>query len=132
SEQMKNDRARHALLAISKFGVMQLTRQRMRPEIKINTAEVCPTCHGSGKITSTYLLEDEIENKLNYLITHQHKNITLEVHPIVYSHLTKGMFNSIKKKWKKKFGVPVNIKSNSNLSFIEVKFFDAEMEEIKM
>lgn len=132
SDQMKNDRARHALLTISKFGVMQLTRQRMRPEIKINTAEVCPTCNGSGKITSTYLLEDEIENKLNYLITHQHKNITLEVHPIVYSHLTKGMFNSIRKKWKKKFGVPINIKENSNLNFIEVKFFDAEMEEIKM
>ncbi|HTN38145.1 MAG TPA: Rne/Rng family ribonuclease [Arachidicoccus sp.] len=132
ADQMKTDRARHAVLPISKFGVMQLTRQRMRPEIKINTAEVCPTCHGSGKVTSTYLLEDEIENKLGYLITHQHKNITLEVHPIVHSHLTKGIFSSIKKRWKKKFGVPINIISNSNLNFIDVKFFDAEMEEIKM
>lgn len=132
NDQMKNDRARHALVPISKFGVMQLTRQRMRPEININTAEVCPTCHGTGKVTSTFLLIDEIENKLGYLITHLHKNITLEVHPIVYSHLTKGWFNSIKKQWKKKFKVPINITENSNLNFIDVKFYNQEMEEIKI
>lgn len=129
---MKNDRARHALLPISKFGVMQITRQRMRPEIKINTSEVCPTCKGTGKVTSTYLLEDEIENRLNYLVSHQHKFISIEVHPIVYSHLTKGFFKSIKKSWKKRFKMPINIRENSNFSFTEVKFFDANEEEIKI
>ncbi|ANI88294.1 ribonuclease G [Arachidicoccus ginsenosidimutans] len=129
---MKTDRARHAILPISKFGVMQITRQRMRPEIKINTSEVCPTCHGTGKVTSTHLLEDEIENKLNYLVSHQHKNVTIEVHPIVYSHLTKGVFNSIKRKWKRKFGVPINVEKSSNLSFTEVKYFDADRQEIKI
>lgn len=129
---MKTDRARHAVLPISKFGVMQITRQRMRPEIKINTAEVCPTCKGTGKVTSTYLLEDEIENKLNYLVVHQHKNISIEVHPIVYSHLTKGIFNSIGKKWRRKLKTPIHIRKSSDLNFTEVRFFDAEGEEIKI
>lgn len=129
---MKNDRARHAVLPISKFGVMQITRQRMRPEIKINTSEVCPTCNGTGKVTSTHLLEDEIENRLNYLVSHQHKNITLEVHPIVYSHLTKGIFNSIKRKWKRKFKMPINISANAGFTFTEVKYIDSNGEEIKI
>ncbi|MDE1190857.1 MAG: Rne/Rng family ribonuclease [Arachidicoccus sp.] len=129
---MKNDRARHAALPISKFGVMQITRQRMRPEVKINTSEVCPTCNGTGKITSTYLLEDEIETRLNYLVSHKHKNITVEVHPIVYSHLTKGIFNSKRLKWKRKFKMPIHIIKNSNFNFTEVKYFDADLEEIKI
>ena len=61
---MRPDRAKHAVLPISKFGLMQITRQRMKPEMNINTSEVCPTCNGTGKITSTLLLDDEIEKKI--------------------------------------------------------------------
>ncbi|MGI8951480.1 MAG: Rne/Rng family ribonuclease [Chitinophagaceae bacterium] len=129
---MQPDRSKHAVLPISRFGLMQLTRQRMRPEININTSELCPCCNGSGKITSTYLLEDELEKRLNYLVTHQHKNLTLMVHPILYSHLTKGWFNSIKKKWAKKYKIPIIIKSNSDYYFTEFHFFDANEEEIKL
>ena len=70
------DRAKHAVLPISKFGLMQITRQRMKPEMNINTQEVCPTCNGTGKIASTLILEDEIEKNLNYLITHKHRNLS--------------------------------------------------------
>src|SRR6187402_2024858 len=84
-EFMRPDRAKHAVLPISKFGLMQITRQRMKPEMNINTQEVCPTCNGTGKISSTLLLEDEIEKNLSYLVTHQHKDLTLVVHPILYS-----------------------------------------------
>ena len=70
-EFMEPDRAKHAVLPISKFGLMQITRQRMKPEMNINTQEVCPSCNGTGKISSTLLLEDEIEKNLSYLITHQ-------------------------------------------------------------
>src|SRR4051812_38965370 len=91
-EFMSSDRAKHAVLPISKFGLMQITRQRMKPEVNINTQELCPSCNGTGKISSTILLEDEIEKNLNYLITHQHKNLTLAVHPIMHAYLTKGKF----------------------------------------
>jgi ribonuclease G len=127
---MRSDRAKHAVLPISKFGLMQITRQRMRPEVNINTSEICPSCNGTGKVTSTLLLIDEIENRLNYLITHQHKNLTIFVHPIVYSHLTKGFF-SIAWKWNRKYKTKIKVKPNSDYYFTEFHFFDAHEEEIK-
>src|ERR1700745_1418630 len=100
-EFMAPDRAKHAVLPISKFGLMQITRQRMKPEMNINTQEVCPSCAGTGKISSTLLLEDEIEKNLSYLITHQHKDLTLVVHPIMHAYLTKGsLFKSKQWKWR--------------------------------
>ena len=130
-EFMKSDRAKHAVLPISKFGLMQITRQRMRPEMNINTSEVCPVCNGSGKITSTLLLEDEIEKRLHYLTTHSHKTLTLVVNPIVHSHLTKGFFTSIAKRWKRKYKINLNVKPNNNYHLIELHFFDHHEEEIK-
>lgn len=128
---MKTDRAKHAVLPISKFGLMQITRQRMKPEVNINTSEVCPVCNGTGKVSSTLLLEDEIEKRLHYLITHGHKNLTLVVHPIVYSHLTKGFFTSIIKTWRRKYKTRLKVAANTNCHLIEFKFFDEHEEEIK-
>ena len=128
---MKTDRAKHAVLPISKFGLMQITRQRMRPEVNITTTELCPSCGGTGKVSSTLLLEDEIEKRLYYLITHSHKSLTLHVHPIVYSHLTKGWFNSIVKKWKRKYKISLKVKANTNYHLIEFHFYDHHEEEIK-
>jgi ribonuclease G len=129
---MRPDRAKHAVLPISKFGLMQITRQRMRPEVNINTAEVCPSCNGTGKITSTLLLEDEIEKRLAYLVTHQHKNLTLMTHPILYSHLTKGwFFSSIKAKWKSKYKIGLKVLPNTNYQLTEFHFLDQQEEEIK-
>jgi len=130
-EFMNADRAKHAVLPISKFGLMQITRQRMRPEMNINTSEICPVCHGSGKTTSSLLLEDEIEKRLNYLISHSHKNLTLVVHPILYSHLTKGFFTSIVKKWRKQYKTKLKIEADTNFHIIEYRFFDEHEEEIK-
>lgn len=127
---MRPDRAKHAVLPISKFGLMQITRQRMRPEMNINTSETCPSCNGSGKVTSTILLIDEIENRMNYLITHQHKNLTIFVHPIVYSHLTKGLF-SLVWKWNRKYKTKIKVHPNSDYYFTEFHFFDTNDEEIK-
>lgn len=130
-ESMKSDRAKHAVLPISKFGLMQITRQRMRPEINIITTEVCPSCGGTGNVSSTLLLEDEIENRIHYLMTHSHKSLTLHVHPIVYSHLTKGWFNSIVKKWKRKYKLKLKVEANTNYHLIEFHFYDHQEEEIK-
>src|SRR5215510_910371 len=122
---MQPDRAKHAVLPISKFGLMQITRQRMKPEMNINTQEVCPSCSGTGKISSTIILEDEIEKNLNYLITHQHKDLTLLVHPIIYAYLTNGRwFKSKQWKWRLKYGRKINMKENTNYHLTEFHFFD--------
>jgi ribonuclease G len=131
-EFMRTDRAKHAVLPISKFGLMQITRQRMKPEMNINTQEVCPTCNGTGKIASTLILEDEIEKNLNYLITHKHRNLTLIVHPIVYAYLTKGWMWSRAYKWKRKFREKITVKSDTGYHLTEFRFFDENGEEIKL
>ena len=132
-ECMKTDRAKHAVLPISKFGIMQITRQRMKPEVNINTQEVCPSCAGTGKISSTLLLEDEIEKNLSYLINHQHKSLTLVVHPIMHAYLTKGSWLKSKQwKWRWKYGQKVRIKENTNYHLTEFHFFDKHDDEIKL
>jgi ribonuclease G len=131
-EFMRPDRAKHAVLPISKFGLMQITRQRMKPEMNINTQEVCPTCNGTGKIASTLILEDEIEKNLNYLITHKHRNLTLIVHPIVYAYLTKGWMWSRASKWKRKFKEKITVRPDTSYHLTEFRFFDENGEEIKL
>jgi ribonuclease G len=130
-EFMRPDRAKHAVLPISKFGLMQITRQRMKPQLTINTMEVCPSCGGTGKISSTLVLEDEIDKNLNYLITHKHSNLTLVVNPILHSYLTKG-FLSRRLKWRWKYKQRIRIKENTNYHLTEFHFFDNRDEEIKI
>jgi ribonuclease G len=134
-EQMENfmrmDRAKHAVLPISKFGLMQITRQRMKPEMNINTSEICPSCSGTGKISSTLILEDEIEKNLSYLIMQKHEGLTIEVHPIVFAFLTKG-FPSKRLKWSWKYKQRIKVKENSNYHLTEFHFYDKSDEEIKL
>jgi ribonuclease G len=130
---MRTDRAKHAVLPISKFGLMQITRQRMKPEITINTQEICPTCNGTGKISSALILEDEIEKNLSYLLNHQHKDLILMVHPIMFAYLTKGGWLSSKKwKWRRKYKQAIRVKANNNYHMTEFHFFDKQEEEIKL
>lgn len=128
---MRTDRAKHAVLPISKFGLMQITRQRMKPEMNINTQEVCPSCNGTGKISSTLILEDEIEKNLSYLIMQKHSGLTVVVHPILYAYLTKGFF-SIRRKWRWKYKQKINVIANNNYHLTEFHFFDKNEEEIKL
>jgi len=130
---MEADRAKHSALAISKFGVMQITRQRMKPELNINTQEICPSCNGTGKISSTLVLEDDIENNLSYLITHKHNNLKLVVNPIIHAYLTKGFFwNNKMAKWNKKLGQKTQLEANSNYHLTEYRFYNSHGEEIKL
>jgi ribonuclease G len=132
-ECLSQDRAKHTILPISKFGIMQITRQRMKPELTINTQEACPTCNGTGKITSTLLLEDDIEKNLSYLITHKHEQLKLVVHPILYAYLTKGWFWKTKMAiWNKKIGQKTAVVADSSYHLTEYRFFDKNEEEIKL
>ncbi|MGN6439846.1 MAG: Rne/Rng family ribonuclease [Agriterribacter sp.] len=130
-EFMKADRAKHAVLPISKFGLMQITRQRMKPEVNINTQEVCPTCNGTGKISSTLVLEDEIEKNLSYLVMQKHKGLTIVVHPIIHAYLTKGWV-SIRRRWSWKYKQKIKLRADNNYYLTEFHFFDSNEEEIKL
>ena len=128
---MRLDRAKHSVLPLSKFGLMQITRQRMKPEMKINTMELCPSCEGTGKISSTLVLEDEIEKNLSYLIMQKHTGLTIEVHPIVHAYLTKGLISK-QVKWMWRYKKKISVRSNSNFHLTEFHFYDNNDEEIKL
>lgn len=130
-EAMANDRARHTILPMSKFGLMQITRQRLRPELNISTAEVCPTCKGTGKIGPSILIADDIEKDLKYLINQGHRELALHVHPILGAYLTKGLFwNSIAAKWKKQYKVKLKIISDNNSALTQYHFYDSKTDDL--
>ncbi len=130
-QYMSMDRARHSILSISRFGLMQITRQRVRPELEISTAELCPTCHGTGKVNSTLLIADELENKIKYLIKNNYKKLRLHVNPVLYAYLKKGVYNK-QWEWFLSFGQWIRLKSDTSCPLIQYNFYDANGEEIKI
>ncbi len=129
---MNVDRAKHTVLPPSKFGLMQITRQRVRPEVQIATAEVCPTCNGTGKIGASILLIDEIEKALHNVLVHQnHAKIILVVHPFIEGYLKRGFINK-NWQWMMKYKKKITIQSDANMPLTEYRFIDKNKEEIKM
>lgn len=128
---MATDRAKHTILTVSKFGLMQITRQRLRPELKISTSEVCPTCKGTGKVGPSILLVDDIEKDFKYLINQGHRNLALHVHPIMAGYLTKGVFfNSQIWKWYRAHKVKLKVISEANAPITHYQFYDLKTDDV--
>lgn len=131
-KEMKTDRAKFTVLPLSKFGLMQITRQRVRPELNITTVEKCPTCNGTGKITASISIADQLEAKLDYILTKQNESgISLIVHPYLHAYFTKGLF-SIRFKWFLKYRKWVKVEQDSSLSITEFHFKNAQEQMIEV
>ena len=132
-QNMARDKARHNILPLSKFCLMQITRHRVRPVTNIKTEEVCPTCHGTGKSQPTILFEHEIEEKIRYVKEEKKiTDFTIFVHPYVYTYLNDGFFfNSLKWKWRRKY-CKFNLLKNEDFGMLQYKFFDKNGAEINL
>jgi ribonuclease G len=129
---MQKDRARHNILPLSKFGLMQITRQRVRPAMDVNTMETCPTCFGKGTIKSSILFTESLESKIDYLVNKlKVKRFSLHIHPYVAAYINQGVL-SLKRKWHVKYGFGIKIIPNQKLAFLEYIFYDSQGEEIDM
>ena len=127
---MASDRAKHNILPLSKFGLMQITRQRVRPVLDIVTTETCPVCYGKGEIKPSILFADMLEDKVDYLVnTLKIKRFILHVNPYVYAYLCRGFF-SLKWKWKLSYSPFLKIIPDQSLGFLEYKFFNSAKEEL--
>ena len=128
---MEKDRAKHNVLPLTKFGLMQITRQRIRPVTEIETMEQCPLCHGTGKITSSVVIDEQIERKLSHLVIEKGENdLVLRVGPILGAYLTRGMFNSFLAKWKRKYKCKLKLEESSDFTVLQYEFYNAEEETL--
>ncbi len=122
---MKPDRSKHNVLPMSKFGLIQITRERVRPEMNINTSELCPSCNGTGVVVSSMLLGDNIEEKLCYIWDTQNiKKLTLKVNPIIEAYLTKGMLRSVRWSWYFKYKKWVKVVADPQYHLTDFSIFN--------
>jgi ribonuclease G len=127
---MAKDRTKHQILPLSKFGLMQITRQRVRPEMHKLTEETCPSCFGKGEVKPSVLFVDQLESKIDYLVNIlKVKEFSLQVHPYVFAYVDKGFF-SILRRWKKTYSKKMKISPIQSFAFLQYKFFDVAGEEI--
>lgn len=137
-DEMKDDRAKHNILPPSKFGLIQITRQRVRPEMNVKTKEKCPSCGGTGEIEAAVLFDTEIENSVSFVMKEQNeKSITLKVHPYIESYLVKTeswlpWSRSVIKDWQKRFGGVIKVESSTNYHFMEYHIYNGRGEEIRL
>lgn len=128
---MELDRAKHTILPLSKFGLMQITRQRVRPEMTVTTTETCPVCHGTGKADAAVLVIDKIEDQLEYLAGERKiKSLVLKVHPFVEAYLKKG-FWSTRRRWAFKYHVQLKVIGVPSFYIYEYKFCNRFNREIE-
>lgn len=130
--EMAADHSKHTVLPPSKFGLIQITRQRVRPETNVKILEQCPFCEGSGEIRASISLIDDIENRITYLLKEQNESkIKLLVHPYLYGYLTKGLY-SRHIKWYFHYKQWIKLGYSNNYHFLEYRFFNKTGEEIKL
>jgi ribonuclease G len=131
-EVMSNDRTKHNILPLTKFGLMQITRQRVRPEMNIITDEKCPSCQGTGETKPTILFTDELERGLSFIVDKiKTRKIILNVHPFVASFINKGIF-SVRRKWNIKYKIRLKIQAVTSYHMLEYHFFDLFGNEIDL
>ena len=131
-KNMQQDRARHNILPLSKFGLMQITRQRVRPAMDVSVEETCPTCFGKGTIKSSILFTDQLESKIDNLVNKIGvKKFYLHVHPYVAAYINQG-FISLKRRWQMKYGYGVHIVASQKLAFLQYEFYDSDKQFIDM
>lgn len=129
-ELMKPDRAKHNILPPSRFGVVEITRQRVRPETDIKTTEKCPVCGGSGEVESSILLADEIENHLIYLVEDKgERNVALRVHPYLAAFFTKGLVSK-QTKWFLKYKKWIDVQPIAAYPFLKYEFINKKTKEV--
>ena len=131
-EVMAKDRARHNILPLSKFGLMQITRQRVRPALDIVTAESCPSCHGKGEVQPSLLFTDMLKDKIDYLF-HSLKitQFVMYVHPFVDAYLKKGLISEYSR-WRMEYGFKFKIVADQSLAYLEYRVFDKNKNAIDL
>ena len=126
--EMQKDKARHKILPPNKFGLVQITRQRVRPEVSIDVREACPSCNGTGKVRPPVLIIDEIDSYLRLIVeTQKEKKIMLVLHPFLHAYLTKNYHHI---KWMIRYRCHIKLQQRQSFHLLEYKFYTKKLGEI--
>lgn len=133
-ELMAHDRAKHNILPLSKFCLMQITRQRVRPVMDVQTAEACPVCGGRHVVKPSILFPDRLEDKLDILTGEMNvKRFSLHVHPFIAAHIRQGWFFSSRLwKWKRRYGFQWHLIADESMELLQYKVLDADRNEVDL
>jgi len=127
--EMAFDRTKHKILPPTKFGLIQITRQRVRPEMVIKTQEPNPS--GSGEVEAPIVLLDTINAELNkHIASKKNKKIVLNVHPFIAAYLKKGI-PSIQQRWFAKHKKWIKILPRDAYQYLRFDFTNSKGEIIK-
>ena len=126
-DEMKNDRAKHKILPPSKFGVVEITRQRVRPEMNIPTREENPDALVESPVAHLNKIEQEFER---LALLRKYKTIELHTHPFIHAYLTLGWFKTLRRKWQTKYGQKLKVTPRDAYKMLEYHFYDDSDTEI--
>lgn len=132
-EIMANDRARHNILPLSKFGLMQITRQRVRPVLDIHVSEQCPSCRGKGEVQPSILFTDTLFEKLQYIVeTLGMRDFIMYVHPYVDAYIKKGLFTSMYGRWRRTLGRCFKVLPDESMAYLQYRVVDKDRNELNL
>jgi ribonuclease G len=131
-QEMSTDRSKFTILPLSKFGLMQITRQRVRPEMNIITMEVCPTCNGTGSVQASIIVTDQIEADIDYVITRQNeRNISVVLHPFLHAYFSKGLLSK-RFGWYLKYKTWVKLIQDTSIGLTDYSLINRHGEKIEL
>ena len=130
-EAMAEDRAKHNILPLSKFGLMQITRQRVRPVVEVDVTEECPACHGKGRVQPSILFTDTLDEQIELYKTHFGSGLRLYVHPFVYAYASQGFFlTNLKAQWRRRYGV--HLYADESIPLLAYRFVGKDGKQVEL
>jgi ribonuclease G len=130
--EMDNDKTKHKILPPSKFGLIQITRQRVRPEMNIKTKE--PNPNQSNEVEAPIIILEKINAELDKITKHNNYKkgkIFLHAHPFIAAYLNQGI-PSIRMKWFLKYNKWIQIIPRDAFFYLEFRFLDNNKKFIKI
>ena len=120
--ELRRDRAKSTILPLTDFGLMQITRQRVRDSVQMSISEVCPACEGSGLVQSKTSVLTEIERWLRrFRVESRELRLQLDVHPAMAAFLAEGKISRLTKLMLK-FFIRISIVADQQLTIDDFRF----------
>jgi len=122
-KEFKKDRAKVTVLPMTEFGLIQITRQRVRPSVFEKFSEPCPTCAGTGTIFLRDLIFRRIERWFSkFKAISPERNLTLKLHPTVANYVKSSLAGKFKiLKLMLRYFIKIRVEPDPTLSVEEFK-----------